>query len=61
MAEHSPAEDSGLRPVPRAQLIRRAMLHPERYLAAALAEWPDEDLAASCGAAPARVWLLRLC
>jgi hypothetical protein len=61
MAEHSPAEESSLRPVPRAQIIRRAILQPARYLAAALAELPDEDLAAACGAAPARVWLLRLC
>jgi hypothetical protein len=29
----------------RARLLRRAMLRPEAYLAAALAEWPDVDLA----------------
>ena len=37
------------------------MLHRERYVAAALAELPDEEPAAACGAAPARGWLLRLC
>ncbi len=29
----------------RACTLRRAMLRPDRYLATALAEWPDEDLA----------------
>jgi hypothetical protein len=43
-----------------AQAVRQAMRHPDRYLAATLAEWPDEDLAAAIGADPARVWLLRL-
>jgi hypothetical protein len=37
------------------------MLRPDRYLAAALAEWPDEDLAYAMRADPARVWQLRLC
>ena len=41
--------------------LRRAMLRPDRYLAAALAEWPDEDLAAETGADPGKVWQLRLC
>jgi hypothetical protein len=29
----------------RAHTFRRAILRPDRYLAAALAEWPDGDLA----------------
>jgi hypothetical protein len=37
------------------------MLHPDRYIAAALAEWSDEDLAAAIGADPSKVWRLRLC
>jgi hypothetical protein len=41
--------------------IRRAMLRPDRYLAAALAEWPDEDLAYAIRSDPATVWKLRLC
>lgn len=45
----------------RAHTIRRAMLHPDRYLAAVLAEWPDEDLAHATGALPDQVWQLRLC
>lgn len=45
----------------RAHTIRRAMLQPDRYLAAALAEWPDEDLAYATGALPGQVWQLRLC
>jgi hypothetical protein len=45
----------------RARLLRRAMQHPERFLAAALAEIPDEDLAAAIGADPRRVYQLRLC
>jgi hypothetical protein len=45
----------------RAHTIRRAMLRPDRYLAAALAEWPDEDLAYATRADPTRVWQLRLC
>jgi hypothetical protein len=40
--------------------LRRAMLHPERYLAAALAEWTDEVLAEELGCAPAVLWRLRL-
>jgi hypothetical protein len=45
----------------RAHFLRRAMLRPERYLAAALAEWPDADLAAEIAADPVKVWRLRLC
>jgi hypothetical protein len=45
----------------RAHTIRRAMTRPDRYLAAALAEWPDEDLAYATRADPAAVWQLRLC
>jgi hypothetical protein len=45
----------------RATLLRHAMLRPERYLAAALAELADEDLAAAIGADPRKVWQLRLC
>jgi 1,6-anhydro-N-acetylmuramate kinase len=48
-------------PTFRARAIRQAMLQPEHYLAAALAELPDEDLAAAIGADPAKVWRLRLC
>jgi hypothetical protein len=44
-----------------ASTIRLAMQHPDRYLAAALAGWPDEDLAADTGAEPRKVWQLRLC
>jgi hypothetical protein len=51
------ADDSAL----RAQSLRRAMLRPDRYLAAALAEWPDEDLAYARRADPVQVWRLRLC
>jgi hypothetical protein len=40
--------------------VRRAMCNSDRYLAATLAEWPDEDLAAAIAADPARIWLLRL-
>jgi len=40
--------------------LRRAMLHPERYLAAALAEWTDEVLAAELGCSPFVLWRLRL-
>jgi hypothetical protein len=40
--------------------LRRAMLHPERYLAAALAEWTDEVVAAELACAPAVLWRLRL-
>jgi hypothetical protein len=45
----------------RAHTLRRAMLRPDRYLAAALAEWPDEDLAYATRAEPGQVWRLRLC
>src|SRR5438046_1384660 len=45
----------------RAYTIRRAMLRPDRYVAAALAEWPDEDLAYAMRADRATVWRLRLC
>jgi hypothetical protein len=45
----------------RAHLLRRAMLRPAVFLAAVLAEWPDEDLAAAIGADPLKVWHLRLC
>jgi hypothetical protein len=44
----------------RAHTLRRAMLRPDRYLAAALAEWPDEDLAYAMRADPGKVWHLRL-
>ena len=44
-----------------ARLIRQAMLQPTRYLAAALAEIPDEELTAAIRAHPGRVWRLRLC
>jgi hypothetical protein len=44
----------------RAHTLRRAMRHPKVFLAAALAELPDDDLAAAIGASPARVWRLRL-
>src|SRR5262249_21608965 len=36
----------------RARTIRRAMLRPDRYLATALAEWPDADLARATRADP---------
>jgi hypothetical protein len=47
-------------PALRAQAIRRAMRHPDSYLAAALAEWPDEDLAAELETDPRQMWQLRL-
>ena len=40
--------------------IRRAMQHPDRYLAAALAEWTDEWIVAELGCPQDRVWRLRL-
>jgi hypothetical protein len=43
------------------QAIRQAMRAPDRYLAAVLAEWPDEDLAAELGADRHLIWQLRLC
>jgi hypothetical protein len=48
-------------PALRARTIRQTMLCPDRYLAAALAEWPDEDLAYPMCADLAAVWQLRLC
>lgn len=48
-------------PALRARTICQAMLRPDRYLSAALAEWPDEDLAYATRADPAAVWQLRLC
>src|SRR3954452_15271923 len=51
---------AGCDSVDRAQRIRRALPRPDRYLAAALAEWPDEDLAYATRADPAQVWRLRL-
>ena len=45
----------------RQHTLRRAMLRPDRYLAAALAEWPDADLAYATRADLATVWKLRLC
>ena len=44
----------------RAELVRLAMVRPTRYLAAALAELPDEDLARELHADPEQVWRLRL-
>jgi hypothetical protein len=44
----------------RAYTIRQAMLKPDRYLAAVLAEIPDADLAIAIGALPDQVWKLRL-
>jgi hypothetical protein len=40
--------------------LRKAMGRPDRYLAAALAEWLDDDLAAELGCSAAWVWRLRL-
>jgi hypothetical protein len=48
-------------PALRARVLRRAMRQPDRFLAAALAEIPDADLAAATGADPRRVYRLRLC
>jgi hypothetical protein len=45
----------------RQRTVRRAMLCPDRYLAAALAAWPDEGLAYAMRADPVQVWRLRLC
>jgi hypothetical protein len=44
----------------RRRAVVRAQLHPDRLLAAALAEYPDEDLAAAIGAPSASCWRLRL-
>jgi hypothetical protein len=41
-------------------LIRRCMTQPERFLAAALAELPDEVLASRIGAPTSQVYRLRL-
>ena len=43
-----------------AQAIRYAIRRPDRYLAALLAELPDEDLADAVGADAQLVWRLRL-
>lgn len=43
------------------QAIRQAMRAPDRYLAAVLAEWPDEDLSVEIGADRHLIWQLRLC
>ena len=40
--------------------IRRAMLQPDRFLAATLAELTDEAVAISVGCLPGEVWALRL-
>ena len=40
--------------------VRRAIGHPDRFLAAALAELPDDWLAAELGCPVGRVWRLRL-
>ena len=45
----------------RHHAIRRAIGHPDRYLAAALAELTDEWLAAELSCPVERVWRLRLC
>jgi len=50
-------------PTHREQLaaaVRRAMLEPETRLEAALAEIPDENLAAEIGAPRCCIWKLRL-
>jgi hypothetical protein len=44
----------------RARVIRLAIGRPAGFLAAALAEIPDADLAAAIGANPRTVWRLRL-
>jgi hypothetical protein len=41
--------------------VRHAIARPERYLAAALAEWTDEYLAAELGCRTSNVWRLGLC
>ena len=51
---HAP---EGARLVPT---LRAAMQHPDRYLAAALAEETDASLAAQLGCSPSVVWRLRL-
>ena len=43
----------------RAHRLRRARLRPDRHLAAALAEWPDDHLAYAMRADPSKVWRLR--
>ncbi len=55
-APPGPLQQEALRAV-----IRKAMVHPDRYLAAALAEWTDEALAAELGCSTTWVWRLRLC
>ena len=44
----------------RSAALRCAMLRPDTYLAALLAELPDEDLADAVGADVRLVWRLRL-
>ena len=39
----------------RARTLRRAMLQPDRYPAAALAEWPDADRAHAIRGNPRRI------
>lgn len=41
--------------------VRRAIQYPRQYLAAALAEIPDTELALELQADPARIWRLRTC
>jgi hypothetical protein len=40
--------------------IRKAITRPDRYLAAALAEQTDDELAAELGCSKTQVWRLRL-
>ena len=42
------------------RIIRRAMLRPASFLAAALAEETDESLAAALGCPESEVWRLRV-
>ena len=44
----------------RAPALRHAMRQPDSYLAAALAEWTDEALAAELGPDPRQMWQLRV-
>ena len=57
--DHAP-EAAALRHI-RQRTVRRAMGHPDRFLAAALAEFTDDWLAAALGCPVGRVWRLRLC
>jgi hypothetical protein len=57
-------EHVSLRGIDRARLgqaLRQAMRRPDHYLAALIAEIPDEDLASELSADPNQVWQLRLC